>query len=143
MAYSDKTFFLTRLNADDLNKLTDSVDSNLTASIASADNKIDSYLATVIKQLPLNPVPDMVKQLSFDIAVYFLHSRTDFMDVPKSVKEKYDDSIAYLQSIADGKAQIPGLTTDQQSQNIILHSTDGNLIDRKTFSDKSPLEKGD
>lgn len=134
MAYSDKTFFLQSINEADLNRLTGSNDNNLTAKIAVADDEIDSYLKVIIKSehLPLAPVPDKIKQLSFDIALYYLEARSDYSDVPARVKELYDNAIKYLENIATNKIQIKGIDTVKYISGI-FYSTDGNLINRKTF----------
>jgi len=134
MSYSDKTFFLRSISQEDLDRLTGGDDNNLTAKIAVADSEIDSYLKAVIKSehLPLTVVPDKVKQLSFDIAMYYLHARSDFADVPKRIKELYDNAVEYLKNVAQSKVQIPGIDASKYANNVIFYSTDGNLISRKT-----------
>ena len=65
MPYSDKDYFLTKINSEELLNLTGNEDPNLTAAISSADSLIDSYLTNAVEVLPLDPVPDMIKQISY------------------------------------------------------------------------------
>lgn len=68
-------------------------------AIAAADAKIDSYCGGRYR-VPLSTVPEIVKALSVDIAVYNLYSRTQFM--PEVRKDRYRDAIKQLEGIARG-----------------------------------------
>lgn len=118
MAYSDKSYFLKRIPASELNKLTDSDDANLASAINAADSLIDGYLRNQTAELPLDsPVPDIISQLSYDIAVFYLHDRIQYADVPDRVRDKYDAAINYLKDISSGKVQI-GINEDEQKSNV-------------------------
>jgi phage gp36-like protein len=74
-------------------------------AIASADAEIDGYLG-VKYQVPLSPVPDLVKAMSVDLAIYNLHKRRPLMQMPETVKMAYGDRIAFLKAVVAGHATI-------------------------------------
>lgn len=106
MAYTDKTFFLKNMSEAELNNLIDSEDNNLIDKIKVADDEIDSYLRSRIKVLPLSNPPMRIKQCSFDITVYYLHSRTQKNQIPDRVRLGYEDAIEYLLQISRGNIQL-------------------------------------
>lgn len=132
MAYTDKTYFLTKIKQASLDKLTEGVDANLTAAIASADSLIDSYLSSVISQLPLQSPPEIIRQLSYDIALFYLHDRIQYVDIPDWVKTKFDAAVFFLKDVARGQANIPSLTAEQTEEGI---RSDANYprFDRRSF----------
>ena len=121
MAYSDKIYFLTRIDESELSKLTgggDQGDTNLAEAIADADEKIDSYLKSIITSVPLTTVPKVIRRCSYDIAMYYLHDRSDFADLPESIEKKYKDAISYLESLVAGKAQLPTVAPENKETRI-------------------------
>jgi len=117
MAYTDRTYFLGKIKESELdNLLKDSTglkhDEYLTGAVATADEFIDSYLAKRIKTLPLNPVPAMVKQCSYFVAMYYLHERIQYQDIPQRIKDNYDVAVNWLKAVADGGVTIPVEETD-------------------------------
>lgn len=72
-------------------------------AIAEADAEIDSYLARRY-EVPLDPVPVLVKKLSVDLAIWNLYSRRS-VDEPIR-KERYQAAVKLLQAIADGRATL-------------------------------------
>ncbi|MFP3866880.1 MAG: gp436 family protein [Desulfobacteraceae bacterium] len=70
-------------------------------AIAKADSEIDSYCA-VQYLVPFAPVPDRVRSLSVDIALYHLYSRRSV--APMVRRQKYEDAMAQLKAIAQGTA---------------------------------------
>lgn len=137
MAYSDKTYFLTKIKSADLNNLTlDNAgvpqDSYITEAVKSADNMIDGYLRNVIATLPLDPVPDIIKQYSYFIAVYFLHDRIQYSDIPTRVKDNYDAAINFLKDIAAGRASLGG-EVEEETDSQIDYDVNDNIFTRDTF----------
>lgn len=132
MAYSDKDLFLTKINESELDILTGADDDNLTAAISSSDSLIDSYLTNAVKVLPLDPVPEMIKQISYDIAIFYLHDRIQYKDIPDWVRDKYDAAINFLKDVAKGVANIPGLTADDTSE-AVQYIDNSDLFFRGTF----------
>lgn len=72
-------------------------------ALQSASDEIDSYLA-VRYQLPLAETPGMLVQACVDIAVYRLAQTADVLS--DELRRRYDDTIAFLKRIADGKAAL-------------------------------------
>lgn len=132
MAYSDKDYFLAKINSQELSNLTADEDSNLEDAIASSDSLIDSYLTNAVKVLPLDPVPEMIKQISYDIAIFYLHDRIQYKDIPDWVRDKYDAAINFLKDVAKGVANIPGLTADDTSE-AVQYIDNSDLFFRGTF----------
>lgn len=66
--------------------------------ILKADNLIDGYLREKYA-LPLTTVSNIIKDISIDLAVYFLYTRRSDHGVPEEVKDKYKDRIALLKDI--------------------------------------------
>ncbi len=65
---------------------------------------IDGYIGVRI-QLPLAPVPAVVKNLSIDIAIYRL--ATDAGLLAEDMRKRYEDAISFLRDVARGVAIIP------------------------------------
>jgi phage gp36-like protein len=130
--YSDKNYFLTKIKAEELNNLTESNDSNLSDAIAAADSLINGYLKKVVKVLPLNPVPEIIKQTSYQLALYYLHDRIQYTDIPGRVKLNYDNAVAFLIDVASGKANIHVVEDDNLNAQIEFDG-DENVFNRSTF----------
>jgi phage gp36-like protein len=73
--------------------------------ISKADAEIDSY-ASVRYATPFSSVPDMIRSLSMDMAIYHLYSRRSA--VPPIRQTKYEDAIRFLQDVTEGKSNIVG-----------------------------------
>jgi phage gp36-like protein len=123
MPYSLKTDLLTEISEDELIGLTDDEsagivnEARVTAAIAKADGIIDSYCGQV-EAVPFIPlvggIPEIIKQHSITIAIYFLYSRRGVS--PEIRKENYKDAIAHLKDISTGKAALPPITEDEVSE---------------------------
>ncbi len=137
MAYTDKTYFLTKIKETDLNDLLkDSAgavqDSYLTDAIKAADNLINGYLKTVTTQIPLTTVPESIKQCSYYIASYYLYDRISFNDIPERIQANYKMQLDYLKDIAAGKVTIIDIPEETQNTQVV-YNVDTNLIDRNAF----------
>ncbi|MFH2012514.1 MAG: DUF1320 domain-containing protein [Pseudomonadota bacterium] len=72
-------------------------------AIADADAEIDSYLSGRYT-LPFSPVPERIKQLSVDIAIWNLYSRKTVLD---EVREKrYNSAISFLKMAVKGEVSL-------------------------------------
>lgn len=69
-------------------------------AIEQADAEINSYSA-VRYAVPFSTVPDVVKKLSVDIAIYNLYSRRT-EEIPPTRSERYKNAIRQLEGIAKG-----------------------------------------
>jgi phage gp36-like protein len=129
--YSSKEYFLNRIDQTELSKLTKSNDANLNSAISTADSLIDSYLSAVVP-VPLNFVPDIIKQISYDIAVFYLHDRIQYKDIPERIKDKYDAAVFILKDFAQGKAEIPGLPAEDK-EGSITYECENKIFDRNSI----------
>jgi phage gp36-like protein len=110
MAYSTENDLLTMIPLKELAELTadsgDTPDSLVVAeAINRADAEIDAYVGKRY-QLPLMPVPDQVKGLSIDMALYHLYSRRSV--APTVRRQKYEAAVAFLKLVAAGEAVVEG-----------------------------------
>lgn len=82
-------------------------------SIEDASAEIDGYLARRFAVPLVGEPPALVRKLAADIAVYNVFSRKGFALAKEAedaiVAKRYDDAIAYLRMVAEGKAEIPDL----------------------------------
>ena len=96
------------------------VDANLDAAIAKADSIIDSYLKSVIDDLPLVNPPAFIKDYSIAIAVKLLTRGIHYNDIPKVVRTEYEDAIQHLKDISAGKSNIILPAADTTVRNPII-----------------------
>jgi len=105
MAYSTQADILNQVDLDTLVQLTDDeglgeIDAVVLArAIADADATIDAYLQGRYS-VPLATVPDKVRQVSADVAIFHLYSRKDA--VPENRRSRYEDAIGFLKAVAAG-----------------------------------------
>ncbi len=110
MAYCTESDLLSLIPVKELAELTtdsgDTPDSQVVAeAIDRADAEIDAYLGSRYA-LPLSPVPDQVKGLSMDMALYHLYSRRSV--APPVRRQKYEAALSFLKLIAAGEAIVEG-----------------------------------
>jgi len=114
MAYCTQENILERIEEAALIQLTDEAgagvvdDDKVTAAIADADATIDSYCQGRYT-IPLSPVPAKITQISVDIAVYNLYSRSD-LGMPEIRSERNKEAIRFLEKTADGKITLGAST---------------------------------
>jgi phage gp36-like protein len=106
MAYCTQNDLLSMIPLKELAELTadsgDTPDSQVVnEAISRADAEIDSYLG-MRHTLPLATLPDQVKGLSIDMALYHLYSRRSV--APTVRRQKYEAAVAFLKLVAAGEA---------------------------------------
>lgn len=107
MPYATQQDMEYRFGAAELAQLTDrqngtTIDATvLGKALADADDLINSYLATRYS-LPLASVPKVIVRAACDIARYFLYEDR----VTDQVRARYDDTVRFLRSIADGAVSL-------------------------------------
>lgn len=89
------------------------------AAIARADKEIDAWCGARY-QVPFVRVPDVIAELSADMAVYFLYARTQ-EEIPETRKDSYKNAVGLLKAISKGDvslgvAEIPAATTGDAPQ---------------------------
>jgi len=156
MYYTDRDYFIAKINEEELNNLTGNSDVNLYSAISSADSMINSYLKNVVSVVPfqfppngtpeVDPgdlsetavnVPPMIKQCSYDIAMFYLHDRIQYSEIPGWVKDKYNAAIDYLTKIAKGIISMDVDTISPTAENYV--KPDDNV---EYFSSETVMERG-
>lgn len=137
MAYTDREYFLLKIKEEELNKLTDTYGSILDAAVLSADSLINSYLKNIITALPLLTVPEIIKQCSYDIAIFYLHDRIQYSEIPQWVKDKYNAAIDFLTKVAKGTISLEIETENSSSPEYV--EPDDNI---KFFGSNTVMARG-
>lgn len=101
-------------------------------AIAKADSEIEAYCG-VKYRLPFDPVPERVKSLSVDIALYHLYSRRSV--APAVRRQKYEDAIALLKAIAQGEAvlRVSGESPAGIGQEVVELGSETRVFTRSTL----------
>ena len=111
MAYCDLEDILGSMDEADVIGYTDDDDagtvdqSRVDQAIEMAGVMIDAYVGGRY-QVPLDPVPDLVKRLAVDLAVFEICSRRS--DPPENREQKRQQAVRLLEKIGAGSAVIPG-----------------------------------
>ena len=140
MNYCLQTDILNQLNSTVLLQLTDdagvgAIDTDVvTRAIADADATIDSYCQARYS-VPLSPVPEKIRQISVDIAIYNLYSRRDDV-VPDIRKDRDKEAIRFLEKVADGKIQMGAATpTPANTENTVSVAYNDRIFTRNKMSE--------
>ena len=111
MAYCDYPDILGAMDEEDVIAYTNDGDGDsvnmarVDQAVAGATALIDSHLGRRYG-LPLNPIPEVIRDLAVDIAVYKIAGRKS--DPGEEWRLKYKDAVRMLERMADGKAVVPG-----------------------------------
>jgi len=136
MAYSTEADLKDRVDEALLIQLTDRsgtgvVDSALvTTAIEDADALINGFISPVY-QVPLSPVPRIVREYSAAIAIYRLHLYRS-IDAP-AWKEAYTMAISFFSLVAERKVALEGVV-DKPSPSGVLSQSVGFSSEERTFS---------
>ncbi len=84
-------------------------------AIAYAGQLIDGYLRGRYT-VPLQPVPELVKRLAVDLAVFHLYSRRFELDMPQTMVDRRKEIIRLLEQIQQGKVLLGIETADSPGQ---------------------------
>lgn len=104
-----------------------------TEAIADADSLINGYLKNAVVILPLTTVPKSIKACSVDIAIFNLHARIQYADIPQFWKDRYDAKIAFLKDISKGIVGLDQtIAADDMESNIDVNQNT-NVFGRGTF----------
>ena len=110
MAYCTKSDILDQLDESILIQLTDDEgtgevnDNRVDKAISAADAKVDAYCQKLYA-IPLSPVPDSIRDISVDIAIYKLYSRRDDT-MPETRRDNYKNAIRFLEKVSEGKVEL-------------------------------------
>jgi phage gp36-like protein len=118
MAYCSTSDLIKRIPEQELIQLTDDAGAGVinagivTAAVAAADGKIDSYIRNIYT-VPLASVPELVKQISIDLALFNLFTRRfQTGDIPQAVVLRHNDALADLVRIQRGDVDIGATPID-------------------------------
>ncbi len=103
-------------------------------AIADADSEIDAYCG-VRYAIPFQTVPEIIRKISVDIAIYNLFSRSR-LEPPELRKDRYHQAIDTLKGIAKGTVSI-GIDPrpPAHSENTISISGNDKLFTREKLED--------
>ncbi len=109
MAYTDLTAINQSMPEKILIQLTDDngadqVDTNVVDwAIEQAESTIDAYnRGRLPVDIPDGEVPEFLKVVATDIAIYRLYKRKLISNIPESLQKCYDNAIKWLKDIQDG-----------------------------------------
>jgi phage gp36-like protein len=114
MPYCTQAIILNRIDETTLIQLTDEAGTGeidaakVAAAIADADATIDAYCQGRYT-VPLSPVPPKILQVSVDIALFNLYSRSD-LEMPGVRKDRNTEAIRFLEMAAAGKVNLGAAT---------------------------------
>ncbi len=106
-------------------------DDVVAAAIADADATVDAYCQGRYA-IPLSPVPPKIMQISVDIAVYNLFSRSN-LEMPEVRKDRNREAIRFLENVAAGRISIGAGTPAPADTD---HSVNMGSVDRIFSRDK-------
>jgi phage gp36-like protein len=121
MAYSLYADVLEKMPSESvLIELTDDADdptgevnaTKVTNAIVWADGRIDGYLGQRMT-VPLTTIPETVKALSVDLAIYDLYTQKEAL--PERREDRYKAAIEFLKDIAAGKVTIGTSGVDDET----------------------------
>jgi phage gp36-like protein len=106
--------------------------SRVDEAVSQADAEIDSYCGERYS-VPFSTVPDIIKKISVDVAVYNLYSRL-VREMPEVRAERYRASIKQLEAIAGGKISLgtdPAPQAHSEGRAETNRPTDENVFSRE------------
>jgi phage gp36-like protein len=85
------------------------------AAIAWAGELIDGYLRGPYN-LPLDPVPGILKPLAVELSIYRLYRLKMKLSVPEPIRESYESSVKMLEAIRKGNINLGTLADETDSR---------------------------
>lgn len=110
MSYATLHDLLGHMAESDLVDLTDDDAVNVIAqavvdhALADATAVVDSYCGRYA--LPFDPVPEMARILTTDIAIATLYARRPGRDLPEAIRERYRAAMEHLRRVQTGAASM-------------------------------------
>lgn len=74
-------------------------------AISYAEQLINGYLRGRYT-LPLDPVPELIRHMATDLAIFHLYSRRFELEMPQSMMDKYKNAVKLLEQIQKGLIRI-------------------------------------
>ncbi len=124
MAYIDKAAMILMFGEPELIQLTDRdgaagsiVDAVLDTATINAESEVDSYVGSAYT-LPLPTVPEVLKQMTADIARFRLYGG----QATEEVQKRYDRAVSWLRDVSKGVVSLGIKTTDPQPDSVVAVS---------------------
>lgn len=139
MAYCVAEDIVLRQPEIDLVKLTDDdglgqVNAGvLEGAIADADAVIDGHLRGRL-EVPISPVPDLLRRLSVDLTLHFLHQRRGL----DTYKQRYEDARELLKEIRAGSLVLGEFPEGEKSRFFVSNKTAGDRVFTRDVLDRMP-----
>jgi phage gp36-like protein len=146
MAYCLNTdIYPKRIATIDVVQLTDDtgtktqMDANLEAivdeAIADAEALINGYCQKVYN-IPLSPVPTLIKKYAVDISIYNLYGRRPTLAIPETIIQAQKDALNFLKLVTEGKVALGAATpVETNSPNEINISSNTGEFTRTKLQD--------
>lgn len=115
MPYCDLSDITSTITADDVLQLTDDegTGSINTSRVDEAIAKSDGLILAFTGGNVLNPVPEIIRQISVELSIYHLYKRRFASNMPESIDKGYARSMDLLKQIQSGKISIGAPEADQ------------------------------
>ena len=99
------------------------ITTRISQAIADADSIIDGHIR------PLSVVPNIIKKISMDLALYELYCRRGArLGMPEYISTKQKDAMRMLESMRDGKMDIGTSASPADNLTETVDCSEGNLL---------------
>lgn len=108
MPYCSLADITSTITIDDVLQLTDDNGTGLvdTAKVDEAIAKSDGLISAFVGGDTLNPVPELIRQISVELSIYHLFKRRFAANMPDSIEKGYAHTMDLLKQIQNGKLSI-------------------------------------
>lgn len=96
-------------------------------AITDADAIINSYIRNVTTTIPIDPVPDLIKQFSRDLAICELYKNQP-QYIPDQWRDEKQDIIRNLRDISNGAASLDTGPSDDTKISKVSYGSNNNKI---------------
>lgn len=115
MPYCSLSDITSTITTDDVLQLTDDNGTGVIdiSKVDEAISKSDGLIAAFVGGETINPVPDLIRQISVELSIYHLFKRRFASNMPESIDKGYSRSMDLLKQIQSGKLSIGNTVTEQ------------------------------
>ncbi|MDD5212411.1 MAG: DUF1320 domain-containing protein [Sulfuricurvum sp.] len=115
MPYCSLIDITSTITADEVLQLTDDIGTGSidTAKVDEAIAKSDGLINAFIGGDILDPVPELIRQISVELSIYHLFKRRFASNMPDSIEKEYSHAMDLLKQIQSGKLSIGSTATEQ------------------------------
>ncbi|MCK9372580.1 MAG: DUF1320 domain-containing protein [Sulfuricurvum sp.] len=115
MAYCTLSDITSTITADDVQRLTDDegIGAIITSRVDEAITKATGMVLAFTGGTVLDPVPEIIRQISVELSIYHLYKRRFAENMPESIDKGYSRSIDLLKQIQSGKMSVGAPEAEQ------------------------------